>query len=227
VQASARSGQDAATPAPLAEPSVLLVDEPDGKHSCEPAPLLDREGIEEAFRRLGDRLARRGVVADIYVFGGATMALAHDSRRAKPQALPGGVRVERFPCGSGARDQRGRAAARARACIFEPVGLEADERGSGRWITAWAPSDAIVSAYPADLPSAADREASHPDDDLSGGFARWSSPWFAAPQLAARIAGALCIRAEASLTLRLDQPGAAAAMNRDTHTLENLRIRLL
>jgi hypothetical protein len=33
----------------------------------EPAPLLDREGIEEAFRRLGDRLAKRGVVADIYV----------------------------------------------------------------------------------------------------------------------------------------------------------------
>lgn len=48
----------------------------------EPAPVLDREGIEEAFRRLGDRLAKRGVVADIYVFGGAAMALAYDSRRA-------------------------------------------------------------------------------------------------------------------------------------------------
>jgi hypothetical protein len=44
--------------------------------------LLGREGIEEAFRRLGDRLARRGVVADVYVFGGAAMALAYDSRRA-------------------------------------------------------------------------------------------------------------------------------------------------
>jgi hypothetical protein len=44
--------------------------------------LLDRKGIEEAFRRLGDRLAKRGVVADIYVFGGAAMALAYDSRRA-------------------------------------------------------------------------------------------------------------------------------------------------
>ena len=42
----------------------------------EPTPLLDRKGIEEAFRRLGDRLAKRGVVADIYVFGGAAMALA-------------------------------------------------------------------------------------------------------------------------------------------------------
>ncbi len=45
-------------------------------------PLLDRSLIEDAFRRLGDRLARRGVIADIYVFGGAAMALAYDSRRA-------------------------------------------------------------------------------------------------------------------------------------------------
>jgi hypothetical protein len=28
-------------------------------------PLLDRSAIEEAFRRLGDRLARRGLVADV------------------------------------------------------------------------------------------------------------------------------------------------------------------
>ncbi|HUZ37681.1 MAG TPA: DUF6036 family nucleotidyltransferase [Streptosporangiaceae bacterium] len=48
----------------------------------EPDPLLDRAAIEDAFRRLGDRLARRGVVADIYVFGGAAMALAYDARRA-------------------------------------------------------------------------------------------------------------------------------------------------
>ena len=47
----------------------------------QPDPLLDREAIQEAFRRLGERLARRGVVADIYVIGGAAMALAYDSRR--------------------------------------------------------------------------------------------------------------------------------------------------
>ncbi len=45
-------------------------------------PLLDRAAIEDAFRRLGDRLARRGVVGDLYVFGGAAMALAYDARRA-------------------------------------------------------------------------------------------------------------------------------------------------
>jgi hypothetical protein len=45
-------------------------------------PLLDRAAIEDAFRRLGDRLVRRGVVADLYVFGGAAMALVYDARRA-------------------------------------------------------------------------------------------------------------------------------------------------
>ena len=54
----------------------------DRRRVSDSSPLLDRAGIEEAFRRLGDRLARRGVVADLYVFGGAAMALAYDSRRA-------------------------------------------------------------------------------------------------------------------------------------------------
>ncbi|MBQ0989406.1 DUF6036 family nucleotidyltransferase [Micromonospora sp. PSH03] len=45
-------------------------------------PLLDRAAIENALRRLGDRLAKRGVVADLYIFGGAAMALAYDARRA-------------------------------------------------------------------------------------------------------------------------------------------------
>jgi hypothetical protein len=40
----------------------------------DPPPLLDRAGIEDAFRRLGERLARRGVVADLYVFGGAPIS---------------------------------------------------------------------------------------------------------------------------------------------------------
>ncbi|MEU7172830.1 hypothetical protein ABZ949_15260 [Micromonospora tulbaghiae] len=44
-------------------------------------PLLDRAAIEGAFRRLGDRLAKRGVIADLYIFGGAAMALAYDARR--------------------------------------------------------------------------------------------------------------------------------------------------
>jgi predicted nucleotidyltransferase len=47
----------------------------------ETGPLLDRAAIQEAFRRLGDRLVARGVVADIYVIGGAAMAMAYDGRR--------------------------------------------------------------------------------------------------------------------------------------------------
>lgn len=44
--------------------------------------LLDRAAIADAFSRLGDRLARRGLVADICVFDGAAMAIAYDARRA-------------------------------------------------------------------------------------------------------------------------------------------------
>ncbi|MGP3968098.1 hypothetical protein [Streptomyces sp. 6N223] len=45
-------------------------------------PVLGRKEIEQALRMLGERLARRGVTAEVYVFGGAAMALAYDSRRA-------------------------------------------------------------------------------------------------------------------------------------------------
>jgi hypothetical protein len=47
----------------------------------DPSPILDRAAIENAFRRLGEKLARRGVVADVYIIGGAAMALAYDARR--------------------------------------------------------------------------------------------------------------------------------------------------
>jgi hypothetical protein len=46
------------------------------------APLFDHAGLMKAFTNLGERLARRGVVADVYVVGGAAMMLAYDSRRA-------------------------------------------------------------------------------------------------------------------------------------------------
>ena len=43
--------------------------------------LLGRAEIERAFTALGERLARRGVVADVFVVGGAAMALAYDAAR--------------------------------------------------------------------------------------------------------------------------------------------------
>jgi predicted nucleotidyltransferase len=43
--------------------------------------LLGRAELEQAFTALGDRLGRRGVVADIFIVGGAAMALAYDATR--------------------------------------------------------------------------------------------------------------------------------------------------
>ena len=43
--------------------------------------LLGRAELEQAFTALGERLARRGVVADVFVVGGAAMALAYDASR--------------------------------------------------------------------------------------------------------------------------------------------------
>jgi predicted nucleotidyltransferase len=46
------------------------------------SPSLDREAIERILTRLAERLDRRGVTADLYIFGGAAIALAFDARRA-------------------------------------------------------------------------------------------------------------------------------------------------
>ena len=43
--------------------------------------LLGRAELERAFAALGDRLVRRGVVADLFIVGGAAMALAYDANR--------------------------------------------------------------------------------------------------------------------------------------------------
>jgi len=60
--------------------------------------LLDRAQLERAFTALGERLARRGVVADLFVVGGAAMALAYDATRATRDVdslfVPHGVVLE-------------------------------------------------------------------------------------------------------------------------------------
>ena len=43
--------------------------------------LFGRAEMGQAFTALGERLARRGVVADVFVVGGAAMALAYDATR--------------------------------------------------------------------------------------------------------------------------------------------------
>lgn len=41
---------------------------------------LDRDAIAEAFRELGQRLAAEGSQGELFVVGGAAMALAYDAR---------------------------------------------------------------------------------------------------------------------------------------------------
>jgi predicted nucleotidyltransferase len=60
--------------------------------------LMGRADLERAFSILGERLARRGVVADLFVVGGAAMALAYDANRVTRDVdavfVPHGVVVE-------------------------------------------------------------------------------------------------------------------------------------
>ena len=61
--------------------------------------LLDRVQLERAFTALGERMVRRGVVADVFVVGGAAMALAYDATRVTRDVdslfVPHGVVLER------------------------------------------------------------------------------------------------------------------------------------
>jgi hypothetical protein len=60
--------------------------------------LMGRADLERAFTALGERLARRGVVADLFVVGGAAMALAYDATRVTRDVdamfVPHGVVIE-------------------------------------------------------------------------------------------------------------------------------------
>ena len=60
--------------------------------------LFGRAEMERAFTALGERLARRGVVADVFVVGGAAMALAYDATRVTRDIdatfVPHGVVIE-------------------------------------------------------------------------------------------------------------------------------------
>jgi hypothetical protein len=61
-------------------------------------PLFGRAELERAFAALGERLARRGVVADVFVVGGAAMALAYDTARVTRDVdalfVPHGIVIE-------------------------------------------------------------------------------------------------------------------------------------
>ena len=60
--------------------------------------LVNRVQLERAFTALGERMVRRGVVADVFVVGGAAMALAYDATRVTRHVdslfIPHGVVLE-------------------------------------------------------------------------------------------------------------------------------------
>lgn len=60
--------------------------------------LVNRVQLERAFTALGERMVRRGVVADVFVVGGAAMALAYDATRVTRDVdslfIPHGVVLE-------------------------------------------------------------------------------------------------------------------------------------
>ncbi len=93
-------------------------------------PLLDRAGIEDLLRRLGERLQRRGVVGDVYVIDGAAMALAYDSRRVT-------------------RDID--AVIRSHGVVLDEAHALADELGLPRW---WLNEQASVYVAPGGDPDA-------------------------------------------------------------------------
>ena len=111
----------------------------------------------------------------------------------------------------------------------------------GHWIRAWAPGAAMLSTFPADINGSRDPEVSlpaHPDnqapagflgeraaldpDDFRSGFALWAGSSFAAPYVAAQLARELLRSAAVEGSLRLDQAGRAATVNRVRHVLKNL-----
>src|SRR6202522_1482352 len=69
-------------PAALQEAWRVLVRQGPGRRVSEADSILfGRAELERAFTALGERLVRRGVVADVFIVGGAAMALAYDAAR--------------------------------------------------------------------------------------------------------------------------------------------------
>ena len=125
---------------------------------------------------------------------------------------------------------------------LNPNGSKALFSDGGRWVRAWAAGAAVVSTYPDDINGSRTPEVrvpAHPDnalppephrpddrealdpDDYHGGFATWSGTSFAAPLIAARIAGALLERAAGQGAVP-GRPAEETATDRTLAALEAL-----
>jgi hypothetical protein len=116
---------------------------------------------------------------------------------------------------------------------LNPNGTPAAFSDGGSWVHGWARGAAIVSTFPVDVngPSNANvgsgaTEGLDPDD-YAGGFAVWSGTSFSAPAMAASLVEAMIapLRGPApDPALRLNVPGAKAAIQRSEGALGQLRL---
>jgi len=119
---------------------------------------------------------------------------------------------------------------------LNPNGSKALFSDGGRWVNSWGAGAELVSTFPEDINGSRSPEVrlpAHPanelppdsplppwresldPDDYTGGFAYWSGTSFAAPLLAATLAGSLlAAAADPARGLRLDDPGSPAAVDR-------------
>ena len=116
---------------------------------------------------------------------------------------------------------------------LNPNGTPAAFSDGGSWVHGWARGAAVVSTFPVDVngPLSADvanaaAQGLDPDD-YTGGFAAWSGTSFSAPAMAAQLVAAMIepLRGPApDPALRLDVPGAKAAIQRAEAAVRQLRL---
>jgi hypothetical protein len=116
---------------------------------------------------------------------------------------------------------------------LNPNGTPAAFSDGGSWVHGWAGGAAIVSAFPVDVngPLTAPVEGGGSQgldpDDFTGGFAAWSGTSFSTPAMAAYLVRAMTAALRGpnpDSALRLDVPGAKAAIQRAEAALRQLRL---
>jgi subtilisin family serine protease len=114
---------------------------------------------------------------------------------------------------------------------LNPNGSSAAFSDGGSWVHGWAHGAAVMSAFPVDINGpfnapVGDRQFQGLDpDDYRSGFAAWSGTSFAAPLMAAHLVRAMIRPLDdpaSDAALRLDVPGAEAAIRRAESALREL-----
>jgi hypothetical protein len=116
---------------------------------------------------------------------------------------------------------------------LNPNGTHAAFSDGGSWVHGWARGAAIISTFPVDVNGPLSAEVANSaaegldPDDYSGGFAAWSGTSFSAPAMAASLVEAMIaplLGPAPDPALRLNVPGAKAAIQRSEAALRQLRL---